>query len=41
MKHSWQYMKLNEVCDKGSSNVVINKLSETMVIIHCSELLVL
>ena len=28
MKHSWQYMKLNEVCDKGSSNVVINKLSE-------------
>lgn len=28
MKHNWQYMKLNEVCEKGSSNVVINKLSE-------------
>lgn len=28
MKHNWQYKKLNEVCEKGSSNVVINKLSE-------------
>ena len=28
MKENWTYKKLNEVCDKGSSNVVINKLSE-------------
>ncbi len=26
MREGWEYKKLNEVCDKGSSNVVINKL---------------
>lgn len=26
MKQGWEYKKLNEVCDKGSSNIVINKL---------------
>ncbi|MCQ2259183.1 MAG: restriction endonuclease subunit S [Bacteroidaceae bacterium] len=26
MRKGWDYKKLNEVCDKGSSNVVINKL---------------
>lgn len=28
MKQGWEYKKLNEVCDKGSSNVVINKLKD-------------
>ena len=28
MKQGWTYKKLNEVCDKGSSNVVINKLAD-------------
>ena len=26
MREGWEYKKLNEVCDKGSSNIVINKL---------------
>lgn len=26
MREGWTYKKLNEVCDKGSSNIVINKL---------------
>lgn len=28
MKQGWIYKKLNEVCDKGSSNIVINKLED-------------
>ena len=28
MREGWEYKKLNEVCDKGSSNIVINKLTE-------------
>ena len=28
MKQGWTYKRLNEVCDKGSSNVVINKLED-------------
>ena len=28
MKQGWTYKKLNEVCDKGSSNIVINKLED-------------
>lgn len=26
MKQGWEYKKLNEICDKGSSNIVISKL---------------
>lgn len=28
MREGWTYKKLNEVCDKGSSNIVINKLED-------------
>lgn len=28
MRQGWTYKKLNEVCDKGSSNIVINKLED-------------
>ena len=28
MREGWVYKKLNEVCDKGSSNIVINKLTD-------------
>lgn len=28
MKQGWEYKKLNEVCDKGSSNIVISKLTD-------------
>ena len=28
MREGWVYKKLNEVCDKGSSNITINKLSD-------------
>lgn len=28
MRQGWTYKKLNEVCDKGSSNIVINKLDD-------------
>lgn len=28
MRQGWVYKKLNEVCDKGSSNIVINKLED-------------
>ena len=28
MREGWTYKKLNEVCDKSSSNVVINKLDD-------------
>lgn len=28
MKQNWTYKKLNEVCDKGSSNLVISKLED-------------
>ena len=30
MKEGWEYKKLNEVCDKGSSNIVINKLADNV-----------
>lgn len=28
MKQGWEYKKLNEVCEKGSSNIVISKLTD-------------
>lgn len=28
MKQGWEYKKLNEVCDKGASNIVISKLTD-------------
>ncbi len=28
MREGWEYKKLNEVCDKSSSNIVINKLDD-------------
>ena len=28
MREGWEYKKLNEVCDKGTSNIVINKLKD-------------
>ena len=28
MREGWEYKKLNEVCDKGSSNIVISKLTD-------------
>ena len=28
MREGWTYKKLNEVCDKSSSNIVINKLDD-------------
>lgn len=28
MRENWTYKKLNEVCDKGSSNIVISKLND-------------
>lgn len=28
MREGWTYKRLNEVCDKGSSNIVINKLED-------------
>lgn len=28
MREGWTYKKLNEVCDKGASNIVINKLDD-------------
>lgn len=28
MREGWEYKKLNEVCDKGSSNIVISKLAD-------------
>ena len=28
MRKGWEYKKLNEVCEKGASNIVINKLTD-------------
>ena len=30
MKHDWEYKKLGEICDKGSSNISLNKIEDNI-----------
>lgn len=30
MKHNWEYKKLGDICDKGSSNISLNKIEDNM-----------